>query len=99
MTQMKLDGVIEAVRYAPGGNIVYVLIFERHGIVWSDHILLEREELSERIKLGKRIVVGERKLYCGSVFQTGTAVTQINGDIMTEGQKGGRDLLIGVPVF
>ncbi len=99
MAQKKLDGVIEAVRYTPGGKITVVRAYERHGVVWSDHVLLERKELSERLKQGKRFVVGERKLYLGSVFEAGTAVCQVEGTIVTEGQTGARDLLAGVPVF
>ncbi len=99
MAQKKLDGVIEAVRYTPGGKITVVRAYERHGVVWSDHVLLERKELSERLKQGKRFVVGERKLYLGSIFETGTAVHQMEGNIITEGQTSGRDLLSGVPIF
>jgi hypothetical protein len=99
VARKKLDGVIEAVRYAPGGKIAVVRAYERHGVVWSDHVILERKELSERLKQGKYFVVGERKLYLGSVFKTGTAVCQMEGNIVTEGQTGTRDLLTGVPVF
>lgn len=99
MAQKKLDGVIEAVRYTPGGKITVVRAYVRHGVVWSDHILLERKELSQRLQQGKRFVVGERKPYLGSVFESGTTVRQAEGAIVTEGQTGARDLLVGVPVF
>jgi len=99
MARKKLDGVIEAVRYMSGGKISVVRAYERHGVVWSDHILLERKELSERLSQGKNFVVGERKIYLGSVFETGTAVHETEGNIITEGQISTRDLLVGVPVF
>jgi hypothetical protein len=99
MARMKLDGVIEAVHYTTGGNIDYVRIFERHGTVWSDQILLNRNELSARLRLGKQFKVGARKVYFGSVFNTGAGVCQIDGCIVTEGLPGGRDLLDGVPIF
>jgi hypothetical protein len=99
MARKKLDGVIEAVRYAPGGKIVFVRFYERHGVVWSDATLLEREDLSEQLKLGKHIVVGKRQAYLGSVFETGTAVQQKDASIVTEGQTGTGDFLDGVPVF
>jgi hypothetical protein len=99
MARMKLDGVIEAVRYTPGGKIALVRAYERHGVVWSDHILLERKELSERLSQGKNYVIGERKIYLGSVFKTGTMVHQIDGNIITEGQISTHDQLVGVPVF
>jgi hypothetical protein len=99
MSKKKLDGVIEAVRYTPDGKIVVVRAYERHGVVWSDHVLLGRKELSERLKQGKKFVVGERKIYLGSVFETGKVVYQIENKIITEGQMSTRDLLAGVPVF
>lgn len=99
MARMKLDGVIEAVRYTPGGKIVFVRAYERHGAVWSDHVLIERKELSEQLEKGKCIVTGERRSYLGSVFKTGTTVHQMEGNIVTEGQNGTRDLLLGVPIF
>ncbi len=99
MARKKLDGVIEAVRYAPGGKIATVRMYERHGVVWSDHILLDRKELADRLRQGRRLAVGERKSYLGSVFETGKAVCQVNGSIVTEGQAGPRDLLAGVPIY
>jgi len=99
MAQKKLDGVIEAVRYNSDGKIAIVRAYERHGVVWSDHVLLDRKGLSDRLIQGKRFVIGERKIHLGSVFTTGAAVRQINGNIVTEGQTGGHDLLAGVLVF
>ncbi|MGA2503737.1 MAG: hypothetical protein ABSG01_06565 [Anaerolineales bacterium] len=99
MTSKKVDGIIEAVRYTSDGKIEVVRAYERHGVVWSDHIMLGRQELSERLKHGKRFVVGERKIYLGSMFKTGTAVHQVQDSIVTEGQASARDLLNGVPVF
>ena len=99
MSKMKLDGVIEAVRYSPDGKIVVVRAYERHGVVWSDHVLLGRKELSERLKQGKKFVVGERKIYLGSVFKTGKVVRQTEDNIITEGQTSTRDLLAGVALF
>jgi hypothetical protein len=99
MTSRKVDGIIEAVRYTPGGKIAVVRVYERHGVVWSDHILIGRQELSERLKDGKRFVIGERKTYLGSMFNTGDTVCQLQDFIVTEGQAGVRDLLNGVPIF
>jgi hypothetical protein len=99
MSKMKLDGVIEAVRYSPDGKIIVVRAYERHGVVWSDHVLLGRKELSERLKQGKKFVVGERKTYLGSVFETGKVVRQTEDNIITEGQTSTRDLLAGVARF
>ena len=99
MTSRKVDGIIEAVRYTPGGKIAVVRVYERHGVVWSDHILIGRQELSERLRDGKRFVIGERKTYLGSMFNTGDTVCQLQDFIVTEGQAGARDFLNGVPIF
>ena len=99
MARSKIDGVIEAVRYLSGGRIAVVRAYERHGVVWSDHILLERKDLAERLKENKRFVIGERKVYLGSVFETGPVVQFAGEHIVTDGQTATRDLLIGVPVF
>ena len=99
MVHTKIDGVIEAVRYTSLGEIAVARAYERHGAVWSDHVLLGRQELVERLKKGKRFVAGERKEFLGGVFEAGTAVRYTNEHIVTDGQKAERDLLTGVPVF
>jgi hypothetical protein len=99
LANKKLDGIIEAVRFAADGNIALVRIYERHGAVWSDHFLLQRNELAEQLKQGKRYAIGERKNLFGSVFNTGSTVCELNGIILLQGQKSDKDLLTGVPVF
>ena len=99
MPRIKFDGVIEAVRYAPDGSILLVRTYERRGLVWSDRQLLDRKDLVQRLKKGRRIVTGERKTYVGSVFETGPAVRVVNDHVVTEGQTASRDLLPGVGVF
>lgn len=99
MAIRKLDGIIEAVRYTADGNIALVRVYERRGAVWSDQVLLERNELTDRLKQGKRFAIGERKIHLGGVFETGRLVYQAEGNIITEGKTGARDILIGVPVF
>jgi len=47
----KVDGVIEAVRYK-NGQIVIVRAYERRGATFSDHVLLERKTLLERLQKG-----------------------------------------------
>jgi hypothetical protein len=96
---MKIDGVIEAVRYTPGGLISVVRTYERRGAVWSDHILLGRTELVARLRNGKHFVTGERKEYLGSVFETAAPVHYVDDHIVTDGQSSARDLLAGVSVF
>jgi hypothetical protein len=99
MAPTKLDGIIEAVRYEPGGRIDFVRAYERHGTVWSDRILIRRKDLAERLKIGRRFAAGQRKEYLGNVFKTGPAVRLEQGSIVTAGQTVKRDLLSDVPLF
>jgi len=99
MAGNKLDGIIEAVRYESDGAIRIVSAYERHGAVWSDHILLGRKDLAERLKRGQRFAAGRRKEYLGNVFETGAAIRLEQGRIVTAGQAAEHDLLSGVPVF
>ena len=99
MARIIIDGVIEAVRYSPDGEISVVRIFQRRGAVWSDYIILARQELVEQLGKGKRFVTGSRKQYLGGVFNTGLAVRWINEHVVTEGKSAQRDLLAGVSVF
>jgi len=99
MPRKKIDGVIDAVHYLPNGRIDSVRLYEARGAIWSDHLLLERSELVERLKKGKKIVTGQRKQYLGSVLETGTPVRYEREFITTESGEGKRDQLSGVPVF
>jgi hypothetical protein len=103
MPKTKFDGVIEAVRYTPGGKIEFVRLYERRGAAWSDHVLVGRQELVERIKKGKRFVTGRRQPSLGGVFETETAV-RLAGEggspvVVSEGASDGKDSLANVPVF
>jgi hypothetical protein len=99
MAARKVDGVIEAVRYAPDGSILMVRAYERRGVVWSDRQLLDRKGLLLRLKKGNCIVTGERKTYIGSVFETGPAVRMVDDHIVTDDLTATRDLLSGVGIF
>ena len=99
MPHNKIDGVIEAVRYTPEGQISLVRTYERRGAVWSDHILLGRAELVERLSHGRHFVTGTRKTSLGSLFETGAAINYVNQNIVTGGQSAVGDRLSGVPVF
>jgi hypothetical protein len=99
MTRPKFDGVIEAVRYTPGGMISIVRTYERRGAVWSDYILLGRTELIARLTNGKHFVTGQRKALLGSLFETGSAVNYLGGHIVSGAQSAAHDLLVGVSIF
>ncbi|MGD0751665.1 MAG: hypothetical protein ABSA23_09670 [Anaerolineales bacterium] len=99
MARKKIDGVIEAVRYAPGGMISMVRTYERRGAVWSDYIILGRTELITRLSTGKIFVTGQRRSSFGSVFQTGSAVHIAGGHIVSGAESAPADLLVGVSIF
>jgi hypothetical protein len=99
----KYDEVIEAVRYLPQGKIQWVRAYERRGFVFSDHFLLNRDSLIERLKNGDRIFVGQRKPYLGNDFELDGAVRLVknNGnEIVVAGDtRSQQDHLEGVPIF
>ena len=99
MTQF--DGVIEAVRYK-GGKIDMVRAYERRGATFSDHVLLNRKTLIERIRQGKQFVTGERKEFMASTFAIGKSVNLMGAEdaqIISTRAQSKHDELEGVPVF
>jgi hypothetical protein len=99
MARKNIDGVIEAVRYTPGGMISVVRTYERRGAVWSDHIILSRTELVDRLANGKNFVTGQRKASLGSVFETGSVVHFAGEHVLSGAQSAAHDLLVGVSIF
>ena len=74
LTRPKFEGVVEAVHYTPEGYVKWVRAYERRGPTWSDHILIDRQTLIERIKNGERFFSGERKEYLASEFEIGQPI-------------------------
>ena len=104
MTRPKYEGVIEAVRYTPEGHVNWVRAYERRGPTWSDHILIERQPLIERIKRGERFFAGERREYLGSEFEIGKPIRVLEtdgGEVLVTGetQDAIKDSLSDVPVI
>ena len=95
----KPDGVIVAVRYAPDGKIATARIFERRGATYSDRVNISRETLVERLKSKKRFVVGKRKEYMASTFETGSEVRYLASDVVATSPTANKDMLEGVPIF
>lgn len=95
---MKLDIVIEAVRYAPKGTINLVRAYEKRGVAFSDHVLISREALVERLQQGKKCFTGHRKELLAGSFETGKEVLLKQAFIGT-GSKSDQDWLDDVPVF
>ena len=98
MAKIKFDGMIEAVRYTPEGKIDLVRAYERQGATFSDHILIKRTQLVERLKKGEKFVTGKRLEFMGSTFETAKPVV-LNGDVISTGNGGNHDLLDDVPIF
>jgi len=98
----KFDGVVTAIRYAAGGQVEWVRAFERRGPTWSDRLILDRQELIERIKKGKRFFAGKRIEFMASEFELGPRlqVLKSNGSelLVTGDVKVARqDTLPGIP--
>jgi hypothetical protein len=97
----KFDGIVEAVRYTDG-QIQFVRAFERRGATFSDRVLIERHELLERLKKGKRFVTGQRKQLLASTFEQGKPLQIVKRDgqeFVSTRENGDHDELEQVPVF
>ncbi len=86
MAKPRFDGVVEAVHYAPDGQVAWVRVYERRGPTFSDRLLLDRQSLIQKIKSRKRFVIGERKVLWASTFDTSSALQLI--------RKDGRELIV-----
>ena len=98
----KVDGVIEAVRYK-NGQILTVRAYERRGATFSDRIMVTRKSLLERLKNGKKFVVGKRKEFLASTFDVQDRPVQVldrNGkEIIATRNDADHDELEQAPVF
>ncbi|MFZ5810397.1 MAG: hypothetical protein ACOY16_14025 [Chloroflexota bacterium] len=103
MARQKIDLVIEAIRYKPNGEINWVRAYERRGATYSDHILLSRDELIQKLKAGKRAFAGRRIPFKASTFELSHPIQlrQSNGKliIVTEGVQSEKDKLDNVPLI
>ncbi len=99
MPRKQIDGIIEAVRYAPDGKIEFVRLHQRQGSVWSDHLLLARPALVKRLQEGQKLYTGQRKQYLGNQVEAHQPISLVNGVIVSGKGDGRRDLLEGVPVL
>src|SRR5688572_240861 len=97
----KPDVVIEAARYK-NGQIVMVRAYERRGATFSDHVLIERKALVERLQKGEWLAVGSREELKASTFKLGSEVKLVKQNdhewIATRADAAG-DTLDGAPVF
>ncbi len=97
----KFDGIIEAVRYK-NGQIVTARVYERRGATFSDRLLIERKDLLEHIKSGKKFLTGKRRELWAGTFEEGKPVQVVNRDgkdFISTRNESDRDELEQVPVF
>jgi hypothetical protein len=97
----KVDGVVEAVHYQDG-QILNVRAYERRDTTFSDYILINRKDLIERIKKGKKFLVGTRKEFMASTFELGKPVqvlTRNGKEIISTSTEADHDELESTPVF
>ena len=98
----KYDGVIEAVHYK-NGQIDIVRAFERRGAAFTDRIMLNRKEFVERIKKGKKYVVGKRKEFLAGSFDVQENPVQVlehdGQEILSTRAGADHDELEQAPVF
>lgn len=102
MARIKYDGVVEAVRYQPNGQIKLVRVHEKRGFVFSDVLILDRPALVERLSRGMKFVTGQRKAYVANEFEIGKSLHlagKTEAVITTKEQAGSQDFLANVPIF
>lgn len=103
MAKIKYDGVVEAVHYKPNGEVDWVRAYERRGPTFSDHVLIKRDDLVERLKSGRKFLVGSRMPFKASTFDVTQPLRLVKvgeGEAIVVGQsQDERDQLEGVPVI
>ncbi len=103
MAKPKYDGVVDAVHYNPDGQIDWVRAYERRGVIFSDHKLIEREEFIQLINSGKNYVAGKRVPYLAGTFEVSQPVRVIDAagekKLVIGNQSVEHDCLEGVPII
>lgn len=103
MARVNYDGVVEAVHYAPDGNIAWVRTFERRGATFSERLILDRDTLISQLKEAKRYVAGKRVPFLGSTFEVSEELhlISVNGNelIVIGEQQPVTDNLKGIPII
>jgi hypothetical protein len=103
MAKGKYDVIVEAVHYKPGGEVDWVRAYERRGPTFSDHLLIKRKDLVERLKSGNKILAGRRVPLKASTFEVTyplRVVTNAGVDVLISGEsQAEQDCLEGVPVI
>jgi hypothetical protein len=103
MAKKDYDGVIEAVHYAPDGQVAWVRGYLRRGPTWSDRVIMPRMDLIEELKSGRKMVLGQRVELMAGTFNV-THPVKVVGDsgkevLVTTEKSSDRDQLEGLPVI
>jgi len=102
MAKLKVDGVVQAVRYDSNGQIAWVRAYLRRGPTWSDVVLVDRQTLVKELKAGKQYYTGKRVPYLAGTFDTQTRIRILEKDgreIVVAGDvQAETDCLAGVPL-
>jgi hypothetical protein len=103
MAKIRYDGVLETAHFKPDGQLDWVRIYLRRGSVFSDHILMSRQEFVKDLKAGKRYFTGERIPKMGGKFNIIQPVNlqQHEGNviIVSGDARATQDELAGVPII
>ena len=103
MAKTKFDGVVEAVHYTPYRQVEWVRAYLRHGPVFSDRLLVDRQSLVEHLKSGKKLMAGKRLPLLGGTFEVTQPlrlIEQDGRDVLVVGdEQAEHDYLEGVPVI
>jgi hypothetical protein len=103
MAGPKYDGIVEAVHYKPDGQVDWVRVFERRGPTFSDYMILKREDLVNRLKAGKKFMVGRRIPQMASTFDVSSPVKLVTAGgrefLVTGDGQAEQDHLEGVPLL
>lgn len=81
--------MIDAAHFDSQGQLLWVRAYERRGPTWSDHVLLDRKTLIERLRAGKRFFSGRRVELHASEFELETPLRLVNtrkGPVLVAGK-------------
>ena len=102
MAKINYDGVLETAHFKPDGQLDWVRVYVRRGPIFSDRILMSRQEFIKELKAGKRYWVGERIHKMGGKFNVTQRVNLIqkegNPVIFLSDAHATKDELTGVPI-
>jgi hypothetical protein len=99
MADQKFDGVIEAVHYSPDGAVDWVRGYLRRGAIWSDRIILRRQDLIDEINGGRKMMLGQRVEFLAGTFEVTKPLLVKDGFLVTSDGSAKQDHLEGAPVL